>query len=179
METPIDTLDRRIVRALQEDVRRSYKSISDSLGVSHNTVRARMDRMLKEGVIHFAVVTSPQKVGFATTAFIGVRVDPEHLDKVASKLMSSRGASYVGHTIGHYDIMVLAHFASNRELFNFVNKEVGSMEGVVETETLVVSETLRGFPDNYQPVDDDERIDEPAAVGGSEVRAGLPAAGGN
>lgn len=137
-----------------------------------------MDRMLEEGVIHFAVVTSPQKVGFATTAFIGVRVEPEHLDEVARKLIASREASYVGHTIGHYDIMALAHFASNRELFNFVNKDVGSMEGVVETETLVVCETLQGFPDNYQPVDDGERIDEPAAADGSEARAALGAAGG-
>lgn len=151
MASQIDELDRRIIRVLQQDVRASYKSIATSLGVSHNTVRARMDRMTEAGVIRFAVVTSPHKVGFETTAFIGVRVDPQHIEAVGKAMAARREISYLGHTIGNQDVMALAHFENNQQLFKFTNQVVAAMPGVISIDVSIICETLRGLPDRYEP----------------------------
>jgi Lrp/AsnC family transcriptional regulator for asnA, asnC and gidA len=157
MSTPIDALDRRIIRLLQEDVRASYKSIGNRLGCSHNTVRMRMDRMLSEGILRLMAVTSPQKVGFKTTAYIGVRVEPQALEAVGTALTARREVANIVHTIGNQDIMMLAHFADNQQLFRFVNHVVARMPGVISTDTSIICETLRGLPDRYEP-----RLDGPA-----------------
>jgi Lrp/AsnC family transcriptional regulator for asnA, asnC and gidA len=152
MSTPIDALDRRIIRILQKDVRASYKSIADTLGCSHNTVRMRMDRMLSEGILRLMAVTSPHKVGFETTAFIGVRVEPHALEAVGEALTARRELSYIGHTIGEQDIMLLGHFESNQQLFHFVNRVVAQLPGVLGVNTSIICETLRGLPARYEPL---------------------------
>ena len=152
MSIPIDALDRRIIRILQKDVRASYKSIGDKLGCSHNTVRMRMDRMLSEGILRLMAVTSPQKVGFETTAFIGVRVEPHALEAVGEALTARREISYIGHTIGEQDIMLLGHFESNQQLFHFVNRVVAQLPGVLGVNTSIICETLRGLPARYEPL---------------------------
>ena len=43
----MDELDRRIMRLLRPNVRRSYASIARVVGVSEPTVRNRVDRMIK------------------------------------------------------------------------------------------------------------------------------------
>ncbi|MGD9890415.1 MAG: Lrp/AsnC family transcriptional regulator [Dehalococcoidia bacterium] len=164
MRAQIDTLDRRIIRTLQRDVRASYKSIGDELGCSHNTVRMRMDRMLSEGILRLMAVTSPQKVGFETTAYIGVRVEPHALEAVGAALTARREVSNIVHTIGNQDIMMLAHFADNQQLFRFVNHVVARMPGVISTDTSIICEVLRGLPNSYEP-----RLDGPAGKDNGEA----------
>jgi len=152
MRVEADSLDKKIIVALYQDVRASYKGIADRLGISHNTVRARMDRLLRDKVIRFAVVTDPPKVGFAVTAYLGISVEPDHLEQVGHALVARREVSYLGHTIGNEDILALAHFEDNERLFKFVNTFVGLLEGVTAVRTTVVCETLKGLPDRDEPI---------------------------
>lgn len=152
VKVDVDALDKKIIVALYQDVRASYKGIADRLGVSHNTVRARMDRLLRERVIRFAVVTDPPKVGFEVTAYLNLNVDPVHMEGVGRTLCERREVSYLGHTIGDEDIIALAHFENNEALFRFVNGFLGHLEGVTGVRTTIVCETLKGLPDRYQPI---------------------------
>jgi DNA-binding Lrp family transcriptional regulator len=61
------------------------------------------------------------------------------------------------HTIGNQDIMMLAHFADNTQLFRFVNHVVARIPGVISTDTSIICEVLRGLPDRYEP-----RLDGPS-----------------
>jgi len=47
----IDTLDLKIIQVLNRDARRSYRAIAEEIGVSDATVRNRVNKMLKEGII--------------------------------------------------------------------------------------------------------------------------------
>lgn len=152
MRVEVDALDRKIIVALYQDVRASYKSIADRLGVSHNTVRARMDRLLQEKVIRFAVVTDPPKVGFEVTAYLGLVVEPQKVDAIGQTLFGRREVSYLGHTIGNEDIIALTHFENNEALFRFVNGFLGHLDGVTAVRTTIVCETLKGLPDRYEPI---------------------------
>ncbi len=152
MKVEVDALDKKIIVALYQDVRASYKGIADRLGVSHNTVRARMERLLRDRVIRFAVVTDPPKVGFAVTAYLSLNVDPEHLENVGRTLYERREVSYLGHTIGNEDMIVLAHFENNELLFRFVNGFLGHLDGVIAVRTTIVCETLKGLPDRHEPI---------------------------
>ncbi|MFM9125403.1 MAG: Lrp/AsnC family transcriptional regulator, partial [Actinomycetota bacterium] len=45
LEIPLDATDEAILRALQEDGRRSYRSVARDVGVSEGTVRARVRKL--------------------------------------------------------------------------------------------------------------------------------------
>lgn len=151
MQSEVDALDKRIILALFRDVRASYKSIATRLGVSHNTVRARMARLLNEKVITLAVVTDPPKVGLWVTAFIRVSVEANKIDAVGQALASRKEVSAVYHTLGDCDIICLVHFEDNAQLFKFVNGYIGQLDGVLDMHPTISCETIKGLPDRQVP----------------------------
>jgi Lrp/AsnC family transcriptional regulator for asnA, asnC and gidA len=57
-----DRLDLRILRSLNRDGRKPYKTIAEELDVSDATIRKRVKRMQKEGIIkQFHVTTNHRK----------------------------------------------------------------------------------------------------------------------
>ncbi len=141
--TEVDSLDRMILRELYADVRASYKGIGDKLGVSHNTIKARIDRMLANGVFQFAIITSPDKVGREATAYLLIKAEPGQLEEIAHTLAERREVAYLGFGIGEADILALAHFYSNKSLFAFVNSFVGMLPGVTDVRTVLMCETIK------------------------------------
>ncbi|MFN8615957.1 MAG: Lrp/AsnC family transcriptional regulator [Dehalococcoidia bacterium] len=144
----VDHLDRTIIRTLREDPRASYKAIADRLGISHNTVKTRLDRLVREHVIRLAVIADPPKVGLAVSAHIGVSVQPAHIQAVSRLLGGRREVSFLGLTLGDHDILAIANFESNEKLFEFVNRFVGNLEGVTSVDTTVVCQALKWDPDD-------------------------------
>lgn len=60
----LDSLDKAILIALDDNCRLSYQSIADTVGVTANAIRKRMDRLIEEGVIEeFVVLLRPEMVG--------------------------------------------------------------------------------------------------------------------
>lgn len=147
LDVQVDELDKQILRTLYDDVRASYKSIADRLGVSHNTVKARMDRMLDDEVFKFAIVTDPPKVGLAATAYLIISADPRHIDSISKTLAGRHEVSFLGLMLGDGDILALAHFSGNDSLFRFVNGFVGHLAGVTSVKTILMCDTIKGLPD--------------------------------
>ena len=160
MQSEVDALDKKIIMALFRDVRASYKSIATGLGVSHNTVRARMARLLNEKIIRLVVVTDPPKVGLWVTAFIRISVEANHIESVGRALASRKEVASVYHTLGDSDILCLAHFEHNAQLFRFVSHYVGQLEGVTGVHTTIACDTIKGLPDRHVPFANLEMMEE-------------------
>ncbi|GIU72793.1 MAG: hypothetical protein KatS3mg003_2272 [Candidatus Nitrosocaldaceae archaeon] len=79
----MDKIDVDIIRLLLNDSRVSYNQIADRLGVSINTVRSRIDKMLKQGLIKYHTIVNLDKFGY-TLIYILIRYD--NLDKLIEKL---------------------------------------------------------------------------------------------
>src|SRR5204862_6393925 len=67
----VDDLDRRIIEALQENGRESFRGIAARLGVSEGTIRARYARLTSEGILQVVAVTNPLGLGF-DQALVGI-----------------------------------------------------------------------------------------------------------
>ena len=68
----IDAVDRRIIEALQENGRESFRRIAAGLGVSEATVRARYARLCRENILQVTGVTNQLGLGFEG-AMVGIR----------------------------------------------------------------------------------------------------------
>ena len=60
----LDSIDKRILLALDENCRLSYQALAERMGITANAIKKRMDRMLETGVIEeFSIVLKPAMMG--------------------------------------------------------------------------------------------------------------------
>jgi Lrp/AsnC family transcriptional regulator for asnA, asnC and gidA len=62
----LDQTDVEIIRMLQADARRANTDIARRLGVAETTVRNRIARLTRDGVVQCGAWTDPLKVGYQT-----------------------------------------------------------------------------------------------------------------
>ena len=56
------------------------------LGVSEGTVRRRLAKLLDDRVIRVIAIAEPEQLGYHTSAFIGLQIDPSRVESVAETL---------------------------------------------------------------------------------------------
>lgn len=110
MSVELDEVDRHILNVLQEDARTSFASIARELNVSEGTIRFRVKKLIKKGVINrFIALLDPTKIGLSVTAIIRAKVDPTQLEEAFEKLASFDEAHHIFQSTGQYDIIAVVH----------------------------------------------------------------------
>ena len=133
----MDELDRKIIALLQLDGRASNAKIAREVGVSEGTVRRRLRRLVQDDVVNVIAVPNLEKLGYGTTALIGLQTGPGRSDAVAEAIANMEESHYVAVTTGTYDVFVWAGLESAERLVDFLRTKVGKLEGVQRTETFV------------------------------------------
>lgn len=131
----LDDLDRRIVRLLRGNARRSYASIARALGVSEPTARNRVERLVSRGAILPMARVNPAAIGLPVDAMVGIRVDRGFGKEVGARLAQMENVSYVGYTTGTFDLLIEVHLPDNEGLYRFLNEDLQEIEGIAHTET--------------------------------------------
>ncbi len=133
----MDELDQRIVGLLQLDGRVSHTRIARQLGVSEATARHRMGRLIQDDVVRISAVPNLARMGYTTTALIGIQTGPGRSDEVAEALATLEEVHYVAITTGAYDILIWVGLESMEMLGNLLHTRIGVIEGVQNTQTFV------------------------------------------
>jgi Lrp/AsnC family transcriptional regulator, regulator for asnA, asnC and gidA len=140
----VDELDRRLIEALQDNGRESFRRIAARVGVSEATVRARYGRLTSEGILQVVAVTNPLGLGFEQ-ALVGVKTSAPPA-KVADEIARWPEADYVVVTAGRFDLVVEVVVADRQELLQLTNR-MRELDGVVTTETFFYLEMWKQLYD--------------------------------
>jgi len=127
-----------MVELLQEDGRLSVASLARSLGVTEVTARRKLTRLLRDGIIQVVATVDPFDVGYETPVIIGLKVQRAKLDKVARRLSEIPQVRYVGASTGRVDLIIEVVVRTNQDLADFLMNELGSMDGVLDSETNLI-----------------------------------------
>jgi Lrp/AsnC family transcriptional regulator, regulator for asnA, asnC and gidA len=133
----MDELDRRIIDLLQLDGRASNAKIAREAGVTEGTVRRRLGRLLGDDFIEIMAVPNLQKLGYTTTALIGLQTMPAKQEVVADTIARLEEVHYVAITTGAYDIFLWVGIESAEKLGQFLRQKLGVIEGIRHSETFV------------------------------------------
>jgi DNA-binding Lrp family transcriptional regulator len=145
-EMRVDRLDLKILRSLSRDGRKPYKAVAKELDVSDATIRKRVDRMKRDGVIRqFYVLVNYDKVGQFVKAFIGLKVNPSKLQDIVTGLQNNPDIQVVYRTTGSSDILIEVILKDMKELNWFLEKQL-NIDGVTETEVNVTIEAYKKCP---------------------------------
>jgi len=150
----LDRLNMSIIGHLQEG-RKSYKKIAVALGVSENTVKARVRKLEDEGILKIAGFVDPEAMEGHQIVYIGVKLkDMEYLAKGEEISRLHRVVS-VGVVTGRYDLIVTVHLKSGFGLLQFLSEELGRVERIEFIETYMV---YKGFNIKVPYIVDEQEV---------------------
>ncbi len=139
----LDDTDLRIIRALNENARRSYRDIARDLDIALSTVSAHVKKLEKADVIQgYIPLVDPTTLGYELTVLVGIRIAHGAILDVQESIAQDPHTYGVYDVTGEWDSMVLARFRDRQELNTFI-KEVVSMEHVERTSTQIVLNTMK------------------------------------
>ncbi|MEV4334756.1 Lrp/AsnC family transcriptional regulator [Streptomyces sp. NPDC049597] len=130
----LDALDKTLIRRLQEDGRASYTDLGKEVGLSAPAVRARVQRLTERGLLQFAAVTDPLKLGLPVMALLGVKVD-NGVQEIIDALERIDRVIYLVATAGSFDLFVEVVCRTMDELSTLINDGVRTIPGVREVES--------------------------------------------
>ena len=133
----MDDLDVSIINLLQLDGRASNAKIAREAGVSEGTIRRRLKKLIEDGYLSVIAIPNLDRLGFATTAMIGIQTEPGMSEKVATTIAELEQAHYVAVTTGSFDVIVWVGTETSENLGSFLREQVGVINGVQRTETFV------------------------------------------
>ncbi|MBN41581.1 MAG: Lrp/AsnC family transcriptional regulator [SAR202 cluster bacterium] len=133
----MDDLDVNIINLLQLDGRASNAKIAREAGVSEGTIRRRLKKLIEDGYLSVIAIPNLDRLGFATTAMIGIQTEPGMSEKVATTISELEQAHYVAVTTGSFDVFVWVGTDTAENLGSFLREQVGVINGVQRTETFV------------------------------------------
>ena len=136
-------IDVRIIRALHANARSSMSKIASRLGMPESTVRHRLNRLVRLGVIEFAAIVNPLQLGYQIWAQFHVEVELARMRSVAQRLARARQVYFVGIATGGYDVLVGAVFRTNKELLDFITGPMAKVPGIVGISTSSILEVVK------------------------------------
>jgi Lrp/AsnC family transcriptional regulator, regulator for asnA, asnC and gidA len=132
----LDEVDRAILERLEDDGRASYRQIARDVGVSEGTVRSRVGRLQRSGVLRILAFVDPSKLGGAVLALLFVTAESEHQDAVVEALTAMPEVAYVSSLIGRADVYTQIICTDNSSLWSLVRR-IRALPGVTSTETML------------------------------------------
>jgi len=139
----LDETDRKILAELQRDGRRSFKKVGEDAGVSEATVFVRVRKLKEKGVLKgFRAVVDPKVVGKSLTAIILVRAYPKTFPGMLNALKKFDDINEIYDVTGEYYSILKIRTSGTDELGKIID-QIGAVEGVAGTETIIVLRTVK------------------------------------
>jgi len=130
----LDDLDRKLLTILQDNARESASEISRKTGYNENTIRYRIERLKKSGVIkEFTALLNPRLIGLPFAAIMMITTEPNQLKEVFEKLALLEETKHILQATGKHDLIVVAHYQSMTSM-NEASQKIKSLPGVREAE---------------------------------------------
>ncbi|WP_433890947.1 Lrp/AsnC family transcriptional regulator [Streptomyces sp. CA-111067] len=138
---PLDSIDRTILRLLQEDGRASIRSVAERVHVSRANAYARINRLMEDGVIRgFTARVDHERAGQGASAYITLKIVQNSWRTVREKLVTLPGVVHIALVSGDFDVLLLVHTVDNRSLRELVLTRLQAIEEVLSSRTLLVFE---------------------------------------
>jgi len=142
----LDSLDWKILKALQENSKQTYSEVGRKLGVAHSTVYDRIRKMEKNGVIKkWTVDIDHEKIGINyVTARMTVYTDPKESENVAKALSEAKQVLEVSMSLSEELLIIVKVIARDQdELHSFIAKKVAPLQGVLRIRTSIVTKKIK------------------------------------
>lgn len=135
----IDDLDRKILKLITNNARVPFLEVARECGVSGAAIHQRVQRLITMGVVTGSeFIVSPSRMGYNTTAFMGIYLEKTSFDKkVLKQLKDIPEVVECHHTTGQYAIFIKIQTKTNKHLMKIIDTDLQAIDGIARTETFI------------------------------------------
>ena len=135
----IDETNKAIIRQLA-DGSKPFSAIAEELSITENTVRARVNKLMEEGILQISGLINPESVPGVQVVMMGVKLKTLDLGRKAQEFSRLRGVVSAVVVTGRYDLIVQVILSEEEglSLLDFFKKELAKVPEILEVETFVV-----------------------------------------
>ena len=138
----LDDCDWNILTELDENPRITNTQLARRLGISTQTTGVKLQRLLDEDAVRINCVVSHTMAGYELSMGIFIKAQPKSIHDVAERLTANRSVYAIIATSGRYDLMTGAIFKDSDEMSDFFINELGTIPGIVSSETILNLKSL-------------------------------------
>ena len=139
----MDRLDQQLITLLRHDGRRSVSDLAAEMGVSRATVRARMERLERDGdILGYTVILRNDAIEVPVRAVMMIEIEGHVLDKVIRQLGGFPEVAAIHTTNGRWDIVAEVR-AESLEAFDAALGRIRLTPGIANTETSILLSTYK------------------------------------
>jgi len=147
----LDTMDRRILRAMARDATQSASALGRVLGVSQSAVWRRIKRLHENGTIRGQRLDlDAERLGFGVTVFLGVKLATKgrvSLDDFERAVSAIPEVQTVEHILGLYDYRLRVVARDIPDFERVLRRRIMMLPGVGDVEAnVLLSEERRPGP---------------------------------
>ncbi|MDW0282234.1 MAG: HTH-type transcriptional regulator LysM [Nitrososphaeraceae archaeon] len=141
MSSGLNSIDEKILGILQADSRKPFVDIATEIGLSESAVRRRVKNLLdSETIKRFTIeLNTTNRTSAITLISVASTADSSAVSK---DLMNLKGVEIIYEITGQYDIAAIISASSVIEINRCID-EVRKIEGVSDTNTVIVLKTMR------------------------------------
>jgi len=145
----MDETDKKIIELLQQDGRMDDVEIARKIGISHDTVKRRRNKLEEAGYIKIQANINPRKLGYTSVFILGLTLSPGiDVRKIAEKLVSKKEFFFVALSLGPTHSIVASCFAKDQIILNKLVEELRTWKEIEKIETNIIYEVLKsGYHD--------------------------------
>jgi len=133
----IDETNLAIIKHLRQG-RRSFKKISEDLGITENTVRARVNKLTREGILEISGLVDIESIPGHRVVIVGVKLATMNLVKKGKEFSKLKGVVSVSVVTGRFDLILIVLINEGFGLLEFYTEEVSRIKMVQSVETFVI-----------------------------------------
>ncbi len=139
----VDDLDKRILKELLKNSKRSYRQLADELEIAPGTVLKRIKDLESKGIIKgYSIIVDQGKLGSPIIALIEIISSGGKLEEMGKKLSKLPNLYGIYETTGSPDAIIIGKFKDTDELGKFARHLLG-LPSVSRTNTHVVLNTVK------------------------------------
>jgi DNA-binding Lrp family transcriptional regulator len=141
LSSGLNLIDEKILGILQADSRKPFVDIATEIGLSESAVRRRVKNLLdSETIKRFTIeLNTTNRTSAITLISVASTADSSAVSK---DLMNLKGVEIIYEITGQYDIAAIISASSVIEINRCID-EVRKIEGVSDTNTVIVLKTMR------------------------------------
>jgi DNA-binding Lrp family transcriptional regulator len=139
----IDELDKKIIRVMNQNARKSFREIAKEVGTSVTAVIHTVKKLEGIGAIKgYIPLIDPAHFGFDLAAVIALRISQGKLLEAQKKIAVDSHVAAVYDITGEWDSLVLAYFQGRDDLNRFI-KKLNTVRYIDRTVTHIVLNTVK------------------------------------
>ena len=154
----MDQLDRKLIKALQDNGRASNAELSRIFGVAPSTLLERLRRLEERGVFKgYRAIVNPEAVGLMVQGFVFVTLDRHDVNCIEKFEEGIRHLPFIRacyHVTGRFDYLLHVAAKDLTDLGNLVKQQIAGITGIGKAETFLILSEVK--PEVGWMIDDSE-----------------------